>query len=265
MTANRLQSTRWLWSALAASALAMSAFAGDGGDDGRPRPSPQSPDALESTLRGDYLEARTCDVWVGACYANSETSEQGRQATMVWKFTDGAWKGVDLKGLGAALVIVARSTLGDPFHSPLPVKNVLLVDARANDEQLRALRDFVAVQAGELGGNIVEEIPTTLTLKVDCCDQKGCAKFEAGEIARIETRCLHQEDKVCGHEETYYPPLTGALSDKHAVYTVEHKLKGTLLELSWVDRDSRSAFLGKFELASAAAPRTVDPDEVKAR
>jgi Protein of unknown function (DUF1326) len=265
MAATKLRSTRGWWSALAAVALAMSAFAGEGGDDGRPQPRAPATSGVASKLCGDYLEARTCDVWVGACYANSETSEQGRHATMVWKFTEGAWKGVDLKGLGAALLIAAKSTLGDPFHSPLPVRNVLLVDSRASDEQLRALRDFVATQAGELGGNVVEEIPTAIALKVDCCDHEGCAKFEAGEIARIETRCLHQEDQVCGHEETYYPPLTSALSDKHAVYTVEHKVTGTLLGLTWVDRDSRSAFLGKFELESAMAPRTVDPEEIISR
>ncbi|MSR46481.1 MAG: DUF1326 domain-containing protein [Planctomycetes bacterium] len=241
---------------LAASALTIPSFARAPSDGAVTGP---------STLRGDYLEARTCDVWVGTCFANSEVGETGRQATMVWKFTQGAWKGVELKGLGAALIIVAKSTLGDPWHSPLPVRNVLLVDQRASDEQLKAIRDFVATQSGEIGANVIEEIATTIALKVDCCDKEGCAKFAAGEIAKIETRCLHEQDKVCGHEETYYPPLVGNLSDKHAVYTVEHSVKGTLLDLSWIDRDSRSAFLGKFELETPAPPRTVDPDEVKTR
>ncbi|MBL8840921.1 MAG: DUF1326 domain-containing protein [Planctomycetes bacterium] len=227
-------------------------------------PAAAPPRALEAKLRGNYLEARTCDVWVGACFANSETSEQGRQATLVWQFTEGAWKGVELAGLSAALIVTAKSTLGDPYHSPLPVRDVLLVDERASDAQKLALRDFVALQTGEIGGNVIEEIATPITLKVDCCDREGCAKFAAGEIAKIETRCLHAEDKVCGHEETYYPPLV-SLADKHAVYTVEHAVKGTLLDLAWIDRDSRSAFLGKFELESPAAPRTVHPDEVKAR
>ncbi len=219
---------------------------------------------VESKLCGDYLEARTCDVWVGACFANSETNEQGRQATMVWRFTEGSFKGVELAGLSAALFITARSTLGDRYHSPLPVRNVLLVDERASDAQKIALREFVALQTGEIGGNVIEEIATPITLKVDCCDKEGCAKFEAGEIAKIETRCLHSTDKVCGHEETFYPPLV-TLAEKHAVYTVEHSVKGTLLGLAWVDRDSRSSFLGKFELETPTPARTVHPDEVKAR
>lgn len=227
-------------------------------------PTPGDHPTIAKPLRGDYLEARTCDVWVGACFANSETSEAGKQATLVWKFAEGAWKGVDLGGTAVALIVTARSTIGDPYHSPLPVRDVLLVDEASSDEQRAALRDFVAAQAGELAGNVIEEIAVPITLKVDCCDQEGCAKFAAGEIARIETRCLHAEDKVCGHEETYYPPMV-PLADKHAVYTVVHSVQGTLLDLRWVDRDSRSAFLGKFDVESPPVRTTVDPSEVVAR
>jgi hypothetical protein len=218
----------------------------------------------DDTLRGDYLEARTCDVWVGACYANSETSEAGKQATMAWKITEGAWKGVDLKGMGAVLLIDAKSTLGDRFHSPLPVRNVLLLDEKASDAQLVALRDFVKTQAGELGGNVIEERLVPITLKTDCCKKNGCAKLAAGDLVKIETRCLVDDDKVCGHEDTYYPPLL-ELSEKHPAYTVEHTVKETLLLKSWSDPDSRSAFLGKFELTSPPAEKKVDESQILAR
>ncbi len=222
------------------------------------------PTGGDGKLRGDYLEARTCDVWVGSCFANSEASQAGKQATLAWKLTEGEWKGVDLAGMCAVLIVSAHSTIGDPYHTALPVRNVLLLDERATDEQLKALRDFVATQAGELGGNVIEEQLVPIKLKLDCCEKKGCAKLVAGEIAKIETRCLHDEDKVCGHEETYYPPMV-SLSEKHAVFTVEHSVKGTLLDLAWTDRDSRSAFIGKLELDAPPKEKTVDPDEVRAR
>lgn len=252
-----------LLATLAASLLALPiAF---GLADARPlAPARAAPPAK---LRGDYIEARTCDVWVGACFANSETSEAGRYATLAWKFAEGEWKGVKLDGTAAALVIAARSTIGDRFHSALPVHDVLLIDEKASSEQAKAIRDFVATQTGELGANVVEEKLVPITMKLDCCDKKGCAKLSCGELVKIETRCLHDEDKVCGHEDTYYPPLVG-LAEKHAVYTLEHTFKGaktTLLAIDWTDRDSRSAFLGKFELDAPPAPRTVDPDEVIAR
>src|SRR5262245_49132101 len=77
-----------------------------------------APNPGNRVLRGDYLEARTCDVWVGACYANSETGEAGKQATVAWRFTEGKWRGVDMKGLAAVILVDAKRTLGDPYHSP---------------------------------------------------------------------------------------------------------------------------------------------------
>ena len=52
----------------------------------------------ENTVKGDYLEVRTCDVWVGACFANAEVGETGREATLAWSFKSGQWAGVDLSG-----------------------------------------------------------------------------------------------------------------------------------------------------------------------
>lgn len=218
----------------------------------------------DDKLRGDYLEARTCDVWVGSCFANSEMSEAGKSATLAWKFTEGRWKGVDLKGVSAVLIIDAKSTLGDRYHSPLPVRNVLLLDEKASDAQLAALREFVTTRMGELAGNVVEERCVAIELKVDCCDEKGCATLKAGDIAHIETKCLDEKDHVCGHEETFYPPLH-AMSEQLATHTVEHRVKGTLLAHEWTTRDTRSSFLGKFELQSPTAEKKVDPEEVVAR
>lgn len=250
--------TRFPLAALATLALASFTLAADGGAG------TQASGASDGKLRGDYLEARTCDVWVGACFANSETGEVGKQATLAWKFTAGDWKGTPMKGVGAVLLIDAKSTLGDPYHSPLPVRNVLLLDERASDAQLVALREFVAARMGDLAGNVIEERLVAIELKLDCCAKKGCAKLAAGDLVKIETRCLCDDDKVCGHEDTYYPPLTG-LAEKLPAYTVEHTVKKTLLDREWDDRDSRSAFLGKFELDSPPAEKTVDPAEVVAR
>jgi hypothetical protein len=234
------------------------------GDDAPKKPLPAAKPSVDpGKLKGDYLEARTCDVWVGSCFANSETCEAGKQATIAWKFTEGAWKGTDLKGLAAVLVIDAKSTIGGKFHSPLPVRDVLLLDAKANDAQLVALRDFVKARMGELAGNVVEERCVEIKLETGCCDKKGCAKLKAGDVVKVETKCLDDSDHVCGHEETYYPPLN-ALSESLAAHTVEHVVKGTLLSHEWADRDSRSSFVGKFELDSPAAEKKVDPDEIRA-
>jgi hypothetical protein len=212
-------------------------------------------------VRGEYLEARTCDVFVGACYANSELGEAGKQATLAWRITEGKWKGTDLAGVAAVALVDAKHTLGDPYHSPKPVRNVLLLDEKATDAQLVALRDFVKTRLGDLAGEVVEERLVAIELKVDCCKEKGCAKLTAGDVVKIETRCLGDNDKVCGHEDAYYPPLSD-LNEKLPAYTVQHQVKRTLLEREWDDRESRSAFLGKFEFQSPRAAKKGQPTEI---
>jgi len=122
------------FAALAPLVAAAVAFAGD---DKKPAAS-----AGENTVKGDYLEVRTCDVWVGACFANAEVGETGREATLAWSFKSGQWSGVDLSGRAAVLIVEAKHTLGDKYRSPLPVRDVLLLDDKADDTQLEAMRAF---------------------------------------------------------------------------------------------------------------------------
>src|SRR5438105_13002179 len=88
-------------------------------------------------LTGQYLEARTCDVWTGPCFANAEMNLGGKQAVLAWKVEEGALGGVRLDGLGVVAVVVSSDTLG--LEQTGPAKAVLLVDRKANAEQRQAL------------------------------------------------------------------------------------------------------------------------------
>src|SRR4026207_240035 len=94
------------------------------------------------SIYGDYVEARTADVYTGPCFANSEVGLTGELAVFGWKVTKGAWSGVSLDGLGVVGVVRASSTLGDVYHTAYPVKAILIVDSRANAEQRLALQSF---------------------------------------------------------------------------------------------------------------------------
>ena len=37
------------------------------------------------TIVGDYIEARTSDVYVGPCFANSEMNLTGQEAVLAWR------------------------------------------------------------------------------------------------------------------------------------------------------------------------------------
>src|SRR6266478_4600440 len=98
--------------------------------------------AQAQQISGDYVETRNADVWTGACFANGELNLAGDQAILAWRVNEGKWKGVALDGLGVVGVVKANATLGDQFNDPYPAQAVVIVDARANAEQRKALVGF---------------------------------------------------------------------------------------------------------------------------
>ena len=87
------------------------------------------------TVHGNYIEARTADVFTGACFANGEAEQVGREAVFGWKIANGDWHGVSLAGLSVVGVIRSEHTLGLASEPINPAKAVLIVDSHANAEQ----------------------------------------------------------------------------------------------------------------------------------
>jgi len=88
-----------------------------------------------AAIRGDYIEARSADVYTGPCFANGEVGLVGDEAILAWKIDQGDWQGTNLSGLGVVAVVKAHATLGDPYHSPYPAESVLIVDQKASARQ----------------------------------------------------------------------------------------------------------------------------------
>ena len=71
--------------------------------------------------------------------------------------------------------------------------------------------------------------------------------FRAGNLARIETRSLNDNDHICGNETTYYPPLTTVDRATPAV-AVTDEFRGNGLDTDWASHGRRSAYLAHFSL-----------------
>jgi len=203
--------------------------------------------ASAAEISGEYLEARTCDVYTGPCFANGEVGISGKEAVMAWKVDEGSWAGQDLSGLGVALIIKANDTLGfgGTFYvHPDKIVGVIVVDEEANVEQRQALVQFVKENAPHVANDIVKVEAAPITLTNDHLSGKGV--FTAGKLAKIETRKLAKGDCICSNETTFYPPLT-KVDNAHAAYTVNMTYAGEALDHTWSTVNKRSAFLATFE------------------
>ncbi len=198
-----------------------------------------------AAIQGDYVEVRSADVYTGPCFANSQVDLEGNQAILAWKVREGAWKGVNLGGLGVVAVVNANATLGDQYHNPYPAKAVLIVDSQATARQRQALEDFARSEAGALLGHVVRVETAPIQMLEGA--QHGGVRLVAGKLARIETRSLCAADHLCGNEEVYYTPLV-KLAHAMPAYTLHETFSGTGLGVVWNRADARSAFVGSFEL-----------------
>ncbi len=204
--------------------------------------------AAGNSVRGEYIEARTADVYTGACFANSEVGNTGDVAVMGWRVSKGSFNGVTLDGLNVVAVVRGQGTLGFVDGTAYPVKSVLIVDERASVEQRQALKAFAQRMGGDLLSDVVriDAAPISFSLE-DNNVHTASATLQAGDFATIRTRAMNSKDHVCSNEEVWYLPLTKV---KHAMPAVamEHRFKGDGLGMKWSSPDKRSAFVADFQL-----------------
>ena len=93
-------------------------------------------------VSGDYVEARTAEVFTGGCIMNSQAETMGKQAVLAWRVDEGTVDGVDLAGLSVVAALSGTHNLG--MHemggeASTDVKALYYVDDRATSAQRDAL------------------------------------------------------------------------------------------------------------------------------
>jgi hypothetical protein len=204
--------------------------------------------ASSQQIKGDYIETRSADIYVGQCFANGEVGLAGDEAIVAWHISEGKWGGVSLEGLSVVAAIKANATLGDPYGKPYPAKSVLFVDREASPAQRQALINFAQEMGGELLRHVVkvQDVPIDMqVLRNPQHKHNARASLRAGEFVTVETRAIGDKDHLCGNEDTFYSPLTETTHAMPAVAMTD-EYKGSDLNASWTLHDKRSAFVGTF-------------------
>jgi hypothetical protein len=212
---------------------------------------------VAADIHGQYVEARTADIYTGPCFANSEVELTGNLAVLGWKIEKGAWQGVSLEGLSVMGVVRTDNTLGDYMHPDVEnARAVIIVDERATPEQRIALGQFARHMGGDLLANVIRTDARPITFSSGDMHSRA-TKMVAGELAKVETRALEETDKICHNEEVWYKPLT-QLEHAMAAYTVEQSYQGKGLNTTWSYPGKRSAYVGMF---STSGPSVVETGE----
>ncbi len=192
------------------------------------------------TVQGEYLEARSVSVYVGACHYGAEYVEGGREATLVWNIHQGTWKGVSLEGLTVVAVVTAQNNLALDTTTR---RSVLYIDAKATSEQRTALTDLMTVKRNETLGEVVStaHVPITFT--------KQDVKYDlrVGEVLTLSVSRYPCQNCTQPHQIWYKPleQLDTPIVGKSTTYCYQDKI----LSVTWnCGEDTNNVFVGSFAM-----------------
>lgn len=193
-------------------------------------------------VTGDYVEARTAEVFAGGCVMNSEAETVGRQAVMAWKIDRGSYQGVSLDGLAVVAAVNADRNLGMREmggEAPQNVRAALVVDARASLAQ----RDALVAMARDLSKGVISDVVSITPAHISYWTDKDRIALAAPQVQLTVSKHL-KHDPSCGAMQWFRPLTTiqqGSLGVAEA-----HAFSGSALGTKWSDPNKRSAFFANF-------------------
>src|ERR1044071_836138 len=171
-----------------------------------------------SRISGEYVEARTAEVFTGGCIMNSEAETMGKQAVLAWKVDRGTFNGVALDGLSVVAALSGDRNLGmiEMGGEKPSVTSALFVDQRANPAQRIAL----VAMANELSKGLVGTIVQVAPAPIEFADHGSEIAVSAGQ-ASLEVNKHLTHDPTCGAQLWFHPlasvdNATVGVADAHA-------------------------------------------------
>src|SRR6478735_9791844 len=115
--------------------------------------------AFASSVHGEYVEARTAEVFAGGCVMSSQAETMGKTAVLAWHVTQGVYDGQKLDGLSVVAAVAGDRNLGIREiggEAPSSVRAVVYVDQRATSAAEKALVRMVDEASRGLITEVVE-------------------------------------------------------------------------------------------------------------
>ena len=195
-----------------------------------------------TNVSGDYVEARTAEVFTGGCIMGSEGEAAGREAILAWRVGHGQVNGVALDGLSVVAIVAGDVNLGTHEVggvAPTTIKAAIRVDDRATAGQ----RDALVALARTLSP-LVRDIVDVKAVPIAFTRDAAHLTVKAGEASMdVATRVDHSPS--CGAIQKG----TGKWTSQSALgQTMSEAWSGSSLGTQWSMGDKRASFYGAFEL-----------------
>src|SRR5262245_33107210 len=197
--------------------------------------------AKPASVTGTYVEARTAEVFTGACVMNGEAATTGREALLAWKVDRGQVSGVTLDGLAVVAALASDTNLGiyEIGGESTPARAAIYVDSRANAAQRKALVAMVRSLSGNLIGSVVQET----VAPIEFADNGHQISVSSDKVKLTVAKHLNH-DASCGNKQ-WFNPLTKV--DRAEMGTTDqNEFSGPALCTKWSDPNKRSSFFGTF-------------------
>ncbi|HXE79825.1 MAG TPA: DUF1326 domain-containing protein [Vicinamibacterales bacterium] len=198
--------------------------------------------AAAGTVTGEYVEARTAEVFAGGCVMSSEAETIGRQAVLAWRIGQGTHDGVRLDGLSVVAAIAGDHNLGIRElggAAPSRTRAAVIVDERATPQQRKSLISLVTKMARGLVDDVVEV--TAAPIQFSSTADRVVVK--AGD-ARLSVQKHVHHDPNCGAMQWFHPLAAGTRAS--IGFAEEHVFSGASLGTRWSHPHKKSAFVGSF-------------------
>jgi len=197
---------------------------------------------VDAALTGDYIDARDCTVFGGACHVNGEVDSQGRSALVAWR--------LDAGGTVVAAV-EADSNLGRPNGGPMARRRAVLFIDGVQDAVVSRL-------AASAGLEVVASHAKAVTW------QRTGDEFKVGVEGLVELAGTALADRSCCTMPNlvWYRPLASASvlqptvgnpSRCHFAGADGDGLQG------WRYDDANTVLLGRFELTGPGSVFSAPP------
>lgn len=192
-------------------------------------------------LTGEYIEARTAEIFTGGCIMGSEAETVGKQAVLAWKIDRGSFNGVPLDGLAVVAAVAGDKNLGiqEIGGGRANVRSEVFVDARASRAQQLAL----VAMASELSNGIVSNVVQVTAAPIEFADAGGIISVSTRQVElSVEKSMPH--DPSCGAMQWFHAFVPSAQATMGVA--IENAFSGSSLGTKWSDPNKRSAFFGTF-------------------